>query len=326
MSNGNTANKKIFTLQDIVDTTYPPTPELVKRLISPGEIVLFIGRQKEGKSILALQLAIDISRGEPFLGQHDSTKVCVFYVDYENRPRNLQDRASDLAGGGNTDNVFVKAYEHLYQRDVALFGPQYVTLKTELGASGAGILFIDPLRYALNKPKVSGTTDEMLAVEAIDQVSKLQQQRPSLATILIHHLKKRQDPRFKVRLQKDPYSWIDQIYGSQALLGHVDSIWGLEKDGNGYVFATVSRSHPAVMLALEKQPTSERFLLSPQQNLAFTSKQLAWWMRLPNDFSFTEAFKIIGSSNTADRVIRIALAHGLLTQDQVTKRYHKTIP
>jgi hypothetical protein len=58
MSNGNTATKKIVTLEDIVDTTYPPTPELVKRLISPGEIVLLSEDKKKTSLFLLSNLRL----------------------------------------------------------------------------------------------------------------------------------------------------------------------------------------------------------------------------------------------------------------------------
>jgi RecA-family ATPase len=200
------ATNKVQTLQEIVDTIYPPTPELVKQLLSPKEIVLFIGRQKEGKSTLALQLAIDISRGEPFLNRFDTSLATVLYLDYENRFPRLKERALDLVGSVKVDNLYVKGFDRLHQRDAALFGLPYDRLNDALLTTSADVLLIDPLRYAINKPKSSGTTDEALAVEAIDQIAKLQQQRPLLATILVHHLKKNQNPRHKVKLKDDPHS------------------------------------------------------------------------------------------------------------------------
>lgn len=139
-------------------------------------------------------------------------------------------------------------------------------LKTELVASGAGILFIDPLRYALNKPKVSGTTDEMVAVEALDQVSKLQQRRPSLATILIHHLKKRQDPRFKVRLQKDPTTGLTKSTGHRLYSATLIQFRDLRRMAMGTFLPRLIR-----LIAEKNEGTRTIHFQSSRQHSAFES-------------------------------------------------------
>jgi hypothetical protein len=318
----------VRTLQQILETDYPRPANLIENLATPGEIILFIARQKEGKSTFTLQLAIDVSCGDAFLGQYRTTKTRVLYVDYENRLYRVHERGKDLSNNRAVDNLLYKTYEILSERDVGLSGPDYQKLRKTVDAGKCGMLILDPLRYALGSAAPKGTSDESAAIKAIDSVSQLRQLNTELTTILVHHVKKRQDfSHNTIKLKDDPRSWIEQIYGSQALLGHVDNIWGLEQNEDGYTFATVSRSQEPLILTLGKEPESERFVLNKESSCRFkTEKQLQAWNKLPSEFSWSEAVAIIGSSNTVDRVIRQAKSRRLLTQDSISKRYKKVAP
>jgi len=142
----------------------------------------------------------------------------------------------------------------------------------------------------------------------------------------VHHLKKKQDFSGKAtKLKDDPRSWIEQIYGSQALLAHVDSIWGIEEDNEGFVFATVARSHETVIEWLEKEPVSQRSLLTESEAFGFkTEQQRKAWERLPREFNWREAKASAGVSfNMITTLIREGTKHGKLIQDSKTKRYRK---
>jgi hypothetical protein len=170
-------------------------------------------------------------------------------------------------------------------------------------------------------PKTGKMSDEDWALKILDAVSTLQKENPSMAVILVHHVRKQQDNGSEP-LRNDPRSWMDRIYGSQALLAHVDAIWGLEEDPEGYTFTTVPRSQDPLLVPLEKQPESERFLLSSER-LPFTETQKAAWAKLPQDFTWSEALKLGIPNSLLDRTIRRAKSAGLLTQNAGTKRYRK---
>jgi hypothetical protein len=121
-----------------------------------------------------------------------------------------------------------------------------------------------------------------------------------------------------------PRSWIDQIYGSQALLAHVETIIGWEQDGELFTLATVPRSFEPVILTLEKQDGSLRFELAgaASQVRNWTKTQRDHWKALPAEFSRAEGDEIVGHS-TLDRLIRKGVTAGMLKQDNDTKRYTK---
>jgi AAA domain len=274
---------RVRTLQEIIETDYPVRTPVVENFLSPGETALLIARQKEGKSTLALQLAVDISRGEPFLGRFATRQSQVLYTDYENRPYRLRERGLDMAQGRPVDNVAYIAFDRISDRNVALIGEDFNHLQDIVGELGPGVLVIDPLRYAV----LADSSDERATVEALDQVSRLGDRNAGLAVLLVHHLKKTQDNNLTPELRKDPRAWIDRVYGSQALIAHVETIWGLEHDDVGYALGTVSRSEESFVLGLEKEPESQRFALSPTsvQVDRMTPALRTAWDKLPPEFS-----------------------------------------
>jgi len=117
-------------------------------------------------------------------------------------------------------------------------------------------------------------------------------------------------------LKDDPRSWIENIYGSQALIAHSDNIWGLSAEAEGYTFATVPRSHEQVIVRLEKRPGSERFLRSDDQLSFMTAQQRAHWSKLPSRFTWTSGVACGIPNSALDRIIRAALGAGMLRQEK----------
>ena len=311
-----------LTLQEIVALERPPVVSQIGRLIDPAEICLLIARQKEGKSTLGLQLAIDVSAGDPFLGQFPTKAGTVLYIDYENRVDNLKQRGKDLLQGRTGDNLHIKSFERMADKDVGLANTkEFESLNDLIKLHRPALLIIDPLRLAWTRDLMEDTN----ALKLLACVSMLQNSNPAMSVILVHHCRKAQDAK-PVKLQNDPRSWIEKSYGSQALIAHVDSIWGLEEDGDGYIFASIARAHDGLLLRLEKEPESERFIFGNQETLSFkTAKQKDAWDKLPSAFGWREATKEFGiSSHLMRNIITRASQAGLLVQDQETKRYRKT--
>lgn len=308
-----------LTLQEIIGRDYPTPIPVADRLLLRSETALFIARQKEGKSTLALQFAIDVSRGDALLGRFTTTPMPVLYVDYENRFYQLKQRGIDLAQGRTVGNLHIKAFDRISDRDVGLSNEQEAgRLAALVQELQPGLLILDPLRYAWGRD----STDEQTATKLVDVISQLRAYSPEMAVLLVHHLKKQQD-QLSVRLKNDPRSWIEKVYGSQALLAHVDTIWGLEVEGDGYVFGTVPRSQETLVLALEKGPDSERFLLSETETLFLTPAQREAWGKLPNEFSWNNGLELVGAKSTLSRTIRQARIACLLERDQATGLYRK---
>ena len=305
----------------IIETSSEPPSNIVENLIEEGSISLFVGRAKEGKSLLAAQLSIDVSEGEPFLGKLKTKKGTVLYIDYENRDHKLKIRGLDLGKDRKLDNVYFVTYEKIFERDLGLDGKNLDHLAEVIEQVSPKLLVIDPLRLATG----GDLSESWKVISMLNKLSQLLQGKNSnTGILLVHHLVKTSND-FTVKLRHDPRSWIEKTFGSQALIAHVETIIGLERDGDGlYTLATVPRSSEPITWSLEKAIQSERFVLceDAEQIKTWPPALQKGYAELPQDFSWTEGAAIVGNS-TLDRIIRKAKPLGLIQQDPKTKRYNK---
>ena len=58
---------RIFSMPELMDTHFPSRPCIIENLLPAGTYLL-AGAPKIGKSFLVLQMAYQVSTGEPFLG------------------------------------------------------------------------------------------------------------------------------------------------------------------------------------------------------------------------------------------------------------------
>ena len=87
----------LFPANEILKLNLPPIAWVLKGILPEGFSVLG-GRQKLGKSTLALKIAVSVALGEPAMGLPAPTKGDVLYIDIENGKRRVQKRLSDLLG------------------------------------------------------------------------------------------------------------------------------------------------------------------------------------------------------------------------------------
>lgn len=95
---------------ELCKTTYPIREWLVEGILRPDDVALLVGRQKSGKSLLALQLAVSLATGADFLGHRASKPRKVLYLDFENKPPDLQDRLHKMFGDAAKDIEHLRFY------------------------------------------------------------------------------------------------------------------------------------------------------------------------------------------------------------------------
>jgi hypothetical protein len=318
---GSAANTVLFdrcqfhtqSIDEIVATHYPEPAPIVHRLLLPGNTTLMVGRQKEGKSMLMLQLAIDIGWGGLFLEEYKTNLGKVLYIDFENQGVQIQKRLIDLRRDRAGSKVFVTHFERAsaINRGIGLFGENGKRLGELISEHLPEVLVIDPLRYAA----VGGgkNNEESGAMAVIDAVAELSALNPKMATLIIHHLRKAQDGVGQ-KLRDDPRSWIERTFGSQALIAHVDNIWGLAAESEGFTFATVPRSHAELIVRMEKRPGSEKFLMTDDALEVLTPDQRIYWTKLPQEFTWAEGIACGVPKSSLNRLTRAALAAGTLRE------------
>jgi hypothetical protein len=308
----NAGSGYLLTARELAARDWPEPSAHVEGLITAGEVGLFIGQQKRGKSTLARQLAVDVANGTRFLDSIPTTKGTVLYIDFENKPAQIRRSLLDVVGEqALPDNLFIQSYDQIVHRDIGLGKKHLSKLKVLVGEVRPALLILDPLRLALGTE--TSLTDDKNLVTLVESAQELVTLSEGMSVLIVHHLKKAQD--FAYGLREDPMRWIEQVYGGQALLGHVEFILGLDEESDGYAFGSIQRSQAARTLTLTKHPDQLRFLLAdPLQRAlkAFTDAERRLWDQLPNEFTYGAGQALASSKGLLDSVIRKAKSAELL--------------
>ncbi len=82
-------------LQQLLEATFP-SPEWIISDMVPAGLVLLGGKPKQGKSWLALQMALAVSTGSPIFDRYHTYAGHVLYLALEDTLQRLQDRTRRL--------------------------------------------------------------------------------------------------------------------------------------------------------------------------------------------------------------------------------------
>ena len=94
---------RIFSMPELMDTHFPSRPCIIENLLPAGTYLL-AGAPKIGKSFLVLQMAYQVSAGEPFLG-FPSRQGTVLYLALEDTYERLQKRLAQMTERDSPDLV-----------------------------------------------------------------------------------------------------------------------------------------------------------------------------------------------------------------------------
>lgn len=209
---------KTKSCEEIMTTLYKPTVFAVEGLISQGLYIL-AGSPKVGKSWLALELCLAISKGEKLLDRPTRQGTALYFC-LEDSWQRIQSRLYEL-----TDEPSDKLYFAL-KADTINEGlcEQIVIFKSE--HDDLRLVVIDTLQMVRSDTDSSYGSDyaELIPLKALAE-------KLSISIVLVHHLRKAAD--------NDPFNMIS---GSTGLNGCVDGMLVLKKDkmcgGQAVLYAT----------------------------------------------------------------------------------------
>ena len=206
-----------------------------------------------------------------------------------------------------------------------------------VAAFNPDVIIIDSLRLF----GLTDLNDPRQVVALLIKLSELRKVRPGLCIILCHHLRKLDQKGRQVKLSHSPEEWIENISGSQALIAHVDSIWGLDverdDDSDMIVFALVRRNGNQKTLFLA--PRVDDFgnpivgfdlLSSTDPEIAvskiFSKKELEAWEQLPKTFRWKDLLRTCGGETKkkmASKMLSKMRANSLISE--LDKEYTKIV-
>jgi KaiC/GvpD/RAD55 family RecA-like ATPase len=213
--------KVIWTTEDLLAVKESADDTIVHGLFKKKEVQLFVATAKSGKSLLALNLAINLARADKFLNQFSTRKCRVFYLQTEIAPIELQGRFKAMIGDLDDDlrdNLF---FSFIRLRIDTLEGSQ--KLKAMIFETKPDFLILDPL-YTLHGSDENSASEMSRVLNDLKQIVT----DSNLACLLIHHQGKAGESTNKSQAGF-------HARGSSALADVPDGTWVLVKDRKTHI-------------------------------------------------------------------------------------------
>ncbi len=330
---------EVYTYTELQAKQFKPPVAIVEDFLSEGETIGLVGKPKQGKSRLVQQLAVDITRGRPFLGQITPRPRRVLMLDFENKPSGASIRLHKMDGSAAiNENLLVYAPDSLMDNPITMIHPDGERILSALvDRYRPDVLIIDNWRLFLGGDENSSD----VVVRGLKLLSTLRRIIPTLATVIVHHLRKQQQRDRQPLLRIDPSAWLEFASGHYAFVSHLDACFGLERekgmegDDELIVFGGVARNSIARTLLLEEEDEKTlRFTLAAAANVEkiFTPKEFEFWRAIGQleTFRFQDVVDYARTTNrkTVTSMLRKAQNNGLIEKlsDGYKKLQRPTVP
>jgi hypothetical protein len=180
---------------------------ILEPFIAPGRQTVIYSLPKVGKSLLALQMAVAISRGAPTLGV-PTTKTPVLYIDFENDPvHDVRSRLMEMGHGPeDLDGLIYLSYPSIAPMDTEAGARQMDAI---LDHYRPGLVIIDTISRA-----VSGEENSNDTWTALYRLTGLVLKRKGISLLRLDH-----SGKDETRGQR----------GGSAKMGDVDAVWRMSE-------------------------------------------------------------------------------------------------
>lgn len=204
----------LIEAKDLLTAQEPETARVWEGILPTGGLSLLVAKPKVGKTTLALNLAIAVSRGADFLGRK-TQQARVIYLALEEKKGEVQKKLRSL--GVTTEKIYFH-FGSAPKEAVEEVGPIIKQIEAEL-------LVIDVLQKFC---RVKDLNDYAQVTRALEPLMSMARQE-SCHILLTHHAGKadRQDG--------------DDILGSTGLLGGVDTSIHIKRRDTRRTFFTIQR-------------------------------------------------------------------------------------
>ena len=195
-----------FSAQALMAEQLPELCYLVEGFLPQG-LVLLASPPKYGKSWLALQLCLAVSRGEPFLGMPTKQATCLYLALEDGRQR-LQKRLGRLAGeGGGSRTLYFETAAPTIADGLVCYLESFAAHHPD-----CKLMVIDTLQKVRGAD--AGAAGSVYAADYADVGAlKALADRLGVCLVVIHHLRKTSD-------DTDPFN---RIAGSNGIFGAADA-------------------------------------------------------------------------------------------------------
>jgi hypothetical protein len=203
--------------------TLPPVPWIADGWLGEGDLVMFAGEWASGKSLIALDLALSVAIGIPWMGRIPITKRGpVLVVDEENNARNITRRIARMVRGRNLDpdQAADIPLRYLSKNHLRLDAPAGLgTLRKEIEGHRPILVILDSLIRFHGASENDNTEIAALFAQAIVPLAT----QYGCAFVVLDHMRKpsKDDERFDAG---------HRMRGAGDKAGVGDGVWTVEGD------------------------------------------------------------------------------------------------
>ncbi|MFJ4091201.1 AAA family ATPase [Kitasatospora sp. NPDC089913] len=237
--------RTVWSAADLMATDFPEPRWAVPGFFAEG-VSLLAGPPKVGKSWLSLGLGLDVAAGRPAFGSIDVEPGPVLYLALEDTPRRLKTRMGKLLAGREAPKALtlVTEFPPLPQGGADALD-RWLTQNTD-----PRLVVIDVFAKVRghSAPGVAPYDADYAAIGHVKQVAD----RHSVATILVHHVRKMASDDF-----------LAEVSGTNGLAGAADATLVLKRSrgkADGVLHIT-GRDVDEAEHALEFQPDTGSWIL-----------------------------------------------------------------
>ncbi len=197
---------RVYTGIELVNRPMEEDPYLIEGILWEGDCMFLLGKEKSGKSILALQLVCALVSGTPFLSKYEVVEPMeVLYVQTEGKVHETAERIKNMTceqGVSWSPARFNLLYYHSLALDT---DPGYNQFRQLIGHLNPRVIILDPLYMSMQGDLSDNTT----ARRMVRNLRRLAEEFNS-SLVVVHH-------------QHRPYR---NKQGEQVIDGGDDSIFG----------------------------------------------------------------------------------------------------
>lgn len=278
---------KYLTASQYANLPISPVSFLIHKFIPATGTVMLCGPPKEGKSFLALQIAMAIAEGTPFLGR-PSIKSKVLYLQLDNPTDVWVNRLNDLKACDielPNNLIIPDPFEADYKDklDIVKNPEDLVYLVNMCSEVDPAFIVLDTL-FDINGGRENDASDVRLLYNGILELCRTR------SVLLIHHTHKLSPPPGqKIQHRISP---VDAARGSSAMAGKMNAVYLL----NGNILRTDPRFDAKTDYKTHMDPITKLWVFPEEDKLKkqeeqvreiFTKKQWANWLEFRRHLNHT---------------------------------------
>lgn len=203
-----------------VFTEVDPDPEwLVEPLVERGRQVAFFSEAKAGKSLVWLEIAAGLVRGNPVLGNPSRKPITIVYIDQENTKRDVVERLTKMGyDGSGLERLLYYSFPDLSYLDTETGGRELYAVAR---VADADLVILDTLSRV-----VEGDENENDTYHNFYKFTGVRLKADGIALVRLDHSGKDRAKGMR---------------GASSKYSDVDEVWQLTADEYGVV--TLNRTH-----------------------------------------------------------------------------------